>query len=372
MRQTQIPSSRSVVESILVLLLLLGLLYALYDVLKVFFGVFTFALIFFVSFSQPYEWLVRKLNKRRKLAAVLYAVVLVIIVALPLIYLVAALGRHLKDTLLLIDDIRVNGLPPLPDGITHMPMVGESVAAFWQQLRDNPKETIAGYEHHIRMVLRHLLSGGAGILGAAAQFVLGIFISAFMLVSGQKFFQPLKTTLQHLLGRRDGLTLMNATASAIKGVSIGVMGTAFIATVISWIGFTIAGVHYTLLLSALVFFCVLIQVGPLVVWLPLIIWMATQGHPGMTVFLAIYGAGLLVVDAILKPVLIAKSGGKLPFMVLFLGVIGGLAAWGFTGMFKGAIILAVFHTVFKSWLARKAIRTRRHNDPPAGQDMLVI
>jgi predicted PurR-regulated permease PerM len=39
--------------------------------------------------------------------------------------------------------------------------------------------------------------------------------------------------------------------------------------------------------------------------------------------------------------------------VLFLGVIGGLAAWGFTGMFKGAIILSVFYTLFTSWINKK-------------------
>ncbi|MES1249501.1 MAG: AI-2E family transporter YdiK, partial [Chitinophaga rupis] len=65
------------------------------------------------------------------------------------------------------------------------------------------------------------------------------------------------------------------------------------------------------------------------------------------------GVVLLLIDGFLKPILIAKSGGKLPFLVLFLGVIGGLAAWGFTGMFKGAIILAVFYTLFTSWLEKK-------------------
>jgi len=54
------------------------------------------------------------------------------------------------------------------------------------------------------------------------------------------------------------------------------------------------------------------------------------------------------VDNILKPMLIAKSG-KLPVLVLFLGVVGGMAAWGFTGMFKGAIILAITYTIFQAW-----------------------
>jgi predicted PurR-regulated permease PerM len=167
--------------------------------------------------------------------------------------------------------------------------------------------------------------------------------------------------MQHLLGKRDGLSLLRATAQAIKSVSIGVMGTAFIASIISWVGLLIAGIHYAyaVLLAALIFFLVLLQLGPLLVWVPLVIWTASQGHTGMTIFLIIYGILLLIIDALLKPVLLAKSGGKIPFLVLFLGVVGGLAAWGFTGMFKGAIILAVFYTLFNSWLEKSTIPARQ-------------
>jgi predicted PurR-regulated permease PerM len=56
-----------------------------------------------------------------------------------------------------------------------------------------------------------------------------------------------------------------------------------------------------------------------------------------------------VVDNVVKPILIGK-GGKLPIIVLFIGVVGGMSAWGFTGMFKGAIIMAVFYTLLQSWL----------------------
>ncbi len=165
--------------------------------------------------------------------------------------------------------------------------------------------------------------------------------------------------MQHLLGKRDGLSLLKATSQAIKSVSIGVMGTAFIASIISWLGLLIAGVHYAVLLAAVIFFLVLIQLGPLLVWVPLVIWTASQGQTGMTIFLIIYGIALLAIDAVLKPILLAKSGGKMPFLVLFLGVVGGLAAWGFTGMFKGAIILSVFYTLFNSWLEKSNLATRQ-------------
>ena len=67
---------------------------------------------------------------------------------------------------------------------------------------------------------------------------------------------------------------------------------------------------------------------------------------------------MIPIDNILKPILIGKSG-RLPILVLFLGVIGGMVAWGFTGMFKGAIILAVFYTIMQSWLGKKALEEQQ-------------
>lgn len=346
-------NSRNVIETILVLLLFLALLFALYDVLKVFFGVLTFALIFSVSFARTYERLAARLKGRRRLAAVIYSLLLIGIIALPFIYIISAMSTHVKVAIQYLEVIRNDGLPPLPDWIVNLPMVGGEIATFWQSLRESPKEVIHLHDHQIRSVLVHVLNRGAGIFGVGLQFIAGIIISAFLLVGGERMLDPVRAALGHLLGERDGNALVDTTGQAVKGVAIGVMGTAFIAAVISFVGLEIAGIPFALGLAALIFFLVVIQIGPLVVWVPLIIYMAAQGHMGMTIFLVIYGAFIVIADALLKPYLIARSG-KLPFLVLFLGVIGGLAAWGFTGMFKGAIILAVFYKVFTSWLERKS------------------
>jgi len=350
--------TRNIIESILVLLLLLSLLFMLYDVLKVFFGVLTFALIFSVSFAGPFERLVRLLKNNRKLAAFIYSVLLIAIIAVPLIFIISALRGYIREAIGWVGEVRANGLPALPAWASGLPIIGEDVQSFWQQLRDSPKETIVHHEEQIRMALRRILTSGLGIIGTGLQFITGIIISGFILASREKVLDPIKSTMQHLLGRREGLSLLGATTQAIKSVSIGVMGTAFIASIIAWIGLAIAGIHFSLVLAGLVFFLVLIQLGPLLVWIPLVISTAIQGHTGVTVFLIIYGIGLLLIDAFLKPILIARSGGKIPFLVLFLGVIGGLAAWGVTGMFKGAIILAVFHTIFNSWLQKKNMARR--------------
>jgi predicted PurR-regulated permease PerM len=349
------PVSRDSIETILVLLLLLALMFALYDVLRVFFGVFTFALIFSVSFAKPFERLVGFLKNRRKLAAFIYSIILAGIIAVPLVYIFSSFSRRVKDAIVLIGEIKEKGLPPLPGWLSHLPFIGDQLSSFWLQLQLSPKETFMIHGQQLKAILHDIVTSGIGILGATLQLVIGIIISAIFLARSETFLRPVKATLQHLLGEKAGLSLLEATAMAIKGVSIGVMGAAFIAAIISWIGLAIAGIHFALGLSAIIFFLVLIQIGPLLVWIPLVIWMSTQGHPGITVFLIIYGIALLIIDAILKPVLIGKSGGKIPFLVLFVGVIGGIAAWGFIGMFKGAIILTVFYTLFTSWLENKNI-----------------
>ncbi len=345
--------SRNLIETVLVLLLLLGLLIALYKVLHIFFGVLTFALIFSVSFHTFFEKMVVKMGGRRKLTAVIYTVIIVAVIALPVTYIISAISAHMREIVDWINDTRQNGLPTLPHWLITIPYLGPDINSYWQSLRENPHTAISGHERQAGVVIRYVLSSGIEVIGAALQLIIGIIISAFFLVGGENAVRPVRSSIQHLLGKKDGQELLDATIMAVKGVSIGVMGTAFITGIVSWIGFVIGGVPFALGLSALVFFVVLIQIGPLFIWIPVMIWMATQGHPGVTLFLVIYGAGLQIGEAILKPLLIAKSG-KLPFLVLFIGVVGGLAAWGFTGIFKGAIIMAVFYTVFNSWLAGKS------------------
>src|SRR5580704_2374445 len=345
--------SRSIIETVLVLLLLLMLMLALYDVLRVFFGVLTFALIFSVSFSGPYERLVRLLGNRRSLGALLYSILLIAIIALPVTYIVSEVRGHIREAIGWVGEVKAHGIPPLPKWVTNLPLVGEDIGSFWQQMQDSPKDAVAHHSEEVRMILRRALTSGVGILSTALQVITGIIISAFFMAAGQKILDPIRSTTEHLLGKKDGDSLLAVITQAIKGVSVGIMGTAFIASVIAWIGLRIAGIEYSLVLAGLVFFLVLLQLGPLLVWVPLVISTAIQGHTGVTVFLIIYGAGLLLVDTLLKPILIAGGGGMFPFLVLFGGVVGGLAVWGFTGMFKGAIILSVFYTLFTSWVENK-------------------
>jgi predicted PurR-regulated permease PerM len=46
-----------------------------------------------------------------------------------------------------------------------------------------------------------------------------------------------------------------------------------------------------------------------------------------------------------------SRGAKIPFLVVLLGVLGGVATGGIIGLFIGATLLAVFFTMLKEWVA---------------------
>jgi predicted PurR-regulated permease PerM len=177
---------------------------------------------------------------------------------------------------------------------------------------------------------------------------LGIIISAVMLVGGAKGLLPLKTALYAVAGTKRGDDIVEASGKAINGVAVGVMGAAFIQALVMFIALKIVGVPMGAVLTAVTFLLAVVQLGPMLVAIPVTIWLASQGHTGMAIVMGIFAVVLFIIDNVVKPILIGKSG-KLPILVLFLGVVGGMAAWGFTGMFKGAIILAVAYTLFNSW-----------------------
>ena len=89
--------------------------------------------------------------------------------------------------------------------------------------------------------------------------------------------------------------------------------------------------------------------GPPLVWGPAALWLFSQGQTGWAIFLAIYGLVVIsAVDNIVKPYLISR-GGALPLLLVFMGVLGGVLAFGFIGVFLGPVVLAVAYSLLSEW-----------------------
>jgi predicted PurR-regulated permease PerM len=75
-----------------------------------------------------------------------------------------------------------------------------------------------------------------------------------------------------------------------------------------------------------------------------------QDQTAWAVFLALYGMIVISsVDNLIKPYLISR-GGTLPLLLVFMGVLGGLMAFGFIGVFLGPVILAIGYALLSEWM----------------------
>ena len=100
----------------------------------------------------------------------------------------------------------------------------------------------------------------------------------------------------------------------------------------------------------------LVPIGPPLVWGAAAIWLFIQGDTGWGIFMLLWGFFLISsVDNVVKPILISR-GSNLPFILGLFGVLGGLAAFGFVGVFIGPTLLAVALNLTQAWIQQDKIK----------------
>jgi predicted PurR-regulated permease PerM len=138
-------------------------------------------------------------------------------------------------------------------------------------------------------------------------------------------------------------------SNTVRGVMFGLLGTALAQGLVAMIGFAIAGVPGAMLLGIVTAILSLIPIGPPIIWGGAAIWLFYQGAVGWGIFMLLYGFFCISsVDNVVKPMLISRSS-NLPFILGLFGIIGGVLAFGFVGVFIGPTLLAVGLSLTKEW-----------------------
>jgi predicted PurR-regulated permease PerM len=75
-----------------------------------------------------------------------------------------------------------------------------------------------------------------------------------------------------------------------------------------------------------------------------------EGSTVMKVIFSVYFIVAGMADNVLKPLLLGR-GVEAPMLVILIGALGGMATAGITGLFLGAVLLAVGYQIFMDWVA---------------------
>jgi len=330
-----------------VLLLMSALLYLVWRILAPLWQPLLWAMLLGSLLAPFNASLATRLGGKPRLASAITTMGVVLLILLPIFAIGGAVASQASQLLGRLD---TSSLRTTDLDLSRIPLLARPL----EWLEATAGVSLAQIETWVVVGAKHLLqivagSGGTvflGAIGTLVSFMLALFVLFFVLRDGPRFASvvvrllPIEPALRGKLWRH----LIDVTRAVFMGIGV----TALVQGTLLGIGFAIAGLPSPLVFGVLsVLFALVPVVGTAIMWIPATIWLLLQGESGYALFMA--GWGIIVVggvDNFLRPMLISGRV-EVPTLAVFIGVMGGLSAFGFIGLFLGPIVLGLLVALFR-------------------------
>ena len=291
--------------------------------------------------------LAARLGGKPRLASSLTTVGVVLLMLLPIFAIGGAVASQASQLLGRID---TSGLRATDLDLSRIPLLARPLEWVEATAGVSLAQIEAGSSRGAKRLLEVVAGSGGtvflGAIGTVVSFMLTLFVLFFVLRDGPRFASavvrmlPIEPHLRGKLSRH----LIDVTRAVFMGIGV----TALVQGTLLGIGFAIAGLPSPLVFGVLgALFALVPIVGTAIMWVPATLWLLIQGEPGYALFMA--GWGVMVVggvDNFLRPMLISGRV-EVPTLAVFIGVMGGLSAFGFVGLFLGPIVLGLLVALFR-------------------------
>jgi predicted PurR-regulated permease PerM len=311
-----------------------------------------------------FEALSRLIGNRPVIAAVIVVVGCLVLIIAPL----ALVAVNFADAAqALIEKLMTENiaLPAAPAAIKEWPVIGERIDDAWNKIAGDLASTIIKFQAPIREVTGVVVTKLASIGGGVLSFVVSTILSGLFLTRATHLAAAIQVLASRIAGEK-GVGFARLAGATVRNVSRGVIGVAFLQTLLCGLCFAFFDIPARGALTFAVFMLCVMQLGPALVLLPMIIW-AWFSWPSATALLfTCLAIPITVVDNVLKPVLMAR-GLSTPMPVILIGVIGGTLSHGLLGLFLGPVVLSVFYELLRAW-AWPGTTASGNDHPAAGFD----
>lgn len=198
-------------------------------------------------------------------------------------------------------------------------------------------------EHTQELLQRLAGLGGTVFLGALGTFVgflLMLFVLFFFLRDGDQIVARIRVLIPFPAERKQHL--IEHLAAVTRAVVYGIGVTAIVQGVMVGIGFAVTGLPSPVVFGALAALLAMVPVGGTVlIWLPGVLQLGFGNNRwGWATALLVWGIIISTCDNVLRPLLISGRA-EISTLAVFLGVIGGLSAFGPIGLVLGPVLLSL-------------------------------
>lgn len=196
----------------------------------------------------------------------------------------------------------------------------------------------------------------AGLLKNLVSFFVDLFILIFALFFMFRDGEAIVRGTKHLLPFDEDIQTDMVEESKeliFASVAVGLL-VASIQGVLGGVSFALVGIPTPVFWGVLIaFFSLVPVVGSALIWVPAALWLGFTGHWGKALLVVVICGGVsTVADNIVRPMLL-RNRTRLNELLLFIGVLGGLEAFGLLGLVAGPTIVAAAMGVFRVYMERR-------------------
>ena len=322
---------------------------ALYWMLAPFWGALAWGIALAYLLAPLQGWLTRKLNGRASLAAGILIMLVPVVLTGPLVSLGVAFVNQFADliTHLQQQPLRFNASSLAL--LEQNPFIGSVAEWLRQNVTASTEQVQEWLINGGQMLLKSVAGTGGNFLLSALSTVIHFFMMLFLLFFFLRDGRQLLGRVVRLVPlepvrRGELLKLIGATTRAVV---YGEVMTAIAQGALVGIGFAIAGLPSAVVFGVVAAFLALLpMVGAAFIWVPAVLYLAATSEWGWAIFMLIWGSGVSVADNLLRPLLISHHA-PVSILAVFVGVIGGVSAFGMVGVIIGPVLLTVIAALLR-------------------------
>ena len=345
-RSQKLSASNEELMVFVIRVVCLGLLgYWSLILLQPFLTIIVWSIIISVALYPIFDWLSAKLYGHRALAAVAITVFTLFVMLGPVTWLALSLAETIRTLFAQFGDGSLV-IPPPSGAVKAWPLIGEKIYEAWLLASTNLRALIIEVAPHFKPLGTSLLIAAGSVGTNLLKFIVALVISGFLFIPGPSLVHSVKNIFGRVAAER-GEEFVDLAGATIRNISRGIIGIAILQALLAGIGLLFAGVPAAGLFSFLVLLLGVIQIGPSVILVPLMVWSWFAMDTTTAILFTLYMVPVNLLDNILRP-LVAK-GLKTPMLVILIGVLGGTLVHGIMGLFVGPIVLSIAWQLLAVW-----------------------
>lgn len=334
-------------KALLPALFLGGLALAAWTVVAPFVAALAWAVMIAYASWPLYAALRRALGGREVLAAGIMTLLCAVVLFAPLVAAAWAAQQEAGALYRAIQDFLA--APPLvPEWIQLLPAVGPWLEALRAEWLSQPEVLTAQATEWFKARIGDIATMAGQIGKNLGKMFIALIALFFVYRDWERLSAQVRRVLAGFLGER-AHGYLAAVGTTTRAVVYGLLVTALVQGTLAGLGYWVAGVSAPILLGLITTLFAMVPFATPIAWGGVGLWLLFQGEMVAGVGVLLWGALVVSqIDNIVRPLLISANT-DIPFLLVLLGVLGGVLAFGLIGLFLGPIVLAVLLAVWREW-----------------------